>query len=138
MRLTGVRSPEEDDVGRFRLFVARGTAPSPKDRRQTDDARSVSRSVAAVDVIVSERDARELLREEVHLVARLRAAEDPDGVRAAGREVSAKPFGRAIERFVPSCWTERAILANEWLREADVRAGTLTLLHAIFPGECLE
>jgi hypothetical protein len=93
----------------------------------------VSRSVAAVDVIVSERDARELLREEVHLVARLRAAEDPDGVRAAGREVSAKPFGRAIERFVPSCWTERAILANEWLREADVRAGTLTLLHAIFP-----
>src|SRR5436190_14719104 len=76
MRLTGVRAPEEDEVGMLRFLVRARRASSPQDCRQTDDARSVSGSIAAVDVVVPEYRPRELRRQEVDLVCRLRAAKD--------------------------------------------------------------
>src|SRR4051812_37226105 len=54
MRLTGVRAPEEDEVSMLRFLVRARRAASSQDCRQTDDARSVSGSVAAVDVVVAE------------------------------------------------------------------------------------
>lgn len=70
MRRTRVRSPEEDEIRVLGLLVAAGAATRSKNCRQTDDARSVSRSVTAVDIVVAEGDARELLRQEIQLVRR--------------------------------------------------------------------
>src|SRR5213075_2009663 len=60
MRLTGVRAPEEDEVSVLRFLVRARRAAGSQDCRQTDDARSVSGSVAAVDVVVAEHGARKL------------------------------------------------------------------------------
>ena len=68
MRFTGVRAPQEDDIGLLDLLVRAGTAPRPEHCRQTDDAGSVSGAVAAVDVVRADGDPSELLRHEVHLV----------------------------------------------------------------------
>jgi hypothetical protein len=74
MRFARIRTPENDDAGAFSFFVGAGAAARAEDRRQTDNARSVSRSVAAVDVVAADGDASELLSHVVHFVGRLRAA----------------------------------------------------------------
>ena len=87
MRLPGVRAPEEDHVRLLDLAVRRRPAARSEHRRQTDDARCVSGAVTRVDVVRAHHLARELLRQEVHLVRRLRAREDPERrrrVRLAG------------------------------------------------------
>ena len=81
VRLARVRSPQDDDVGLLDFPIGAGAAARSEDRRQTDDAGSVSGAVAAVDVVVAEDRASELLREEVHLVRRVRAAEDSERFR---------------------------------------------------------
>ena len=68
MRLARVRSPEDDQVGLFDLPIRAGAAPGTKYRRQTGDARSVSRPVATVYVVAADGDADELLCEKVQLV----------------------------------------------------------------------
>ena len=90
MGFTSVGAPQEDEIGLLDLLVGAGAAPGPEHRRQTDDAGCVSGPVAAVDVVRADRDARELLRHEVHLVRRLRAAEQAERVRAARRNRSAE------------------------------------------------
>src|SRR2546430_5524871 len=96
MRLAGVRAPQEDDVRFLDLAIRAGPAARPEHRRQTDDAGRVSGSIATVDVVIAEGDAGELLGEEVHLVGRSRAAEDPDRVGPALverlAELSGNPF----------------------------------------------
>ena len=92
-----VRAPEEDHVRLLRFAVGARPSACSKDRRQTDDARGVSRSVAAIDVVRAERHARELLRQEVHLVARLRAREDSQRVATVPVDDSAKS-GRGRSR----------------------------------------
>ena len=87
----GVRAPEEDDVRLLHLAVGARAPTGTEDRRQTDDARRVSRSVAAVDVVGAERDPGQLLRQEIHLVAGLRAAERADGVAAVLGHVRRNP-----------------------------------------------
>ena len=109
--LPGVRSPEEDDVRLFHLTVGAGSPTGTEDRRQTDDARCVSRSVAAVDVVAPEAEPDQLLREEVDLVAGLRAAEGADGVSAlamvrrkpsaARSSASSQEAGRSCHRPAP-------------------------------------
>jgi hypothetical protein len=81
MRLARVRSPKDDNAGALSFLVGAGAAARAEDRRQTDDARGVSRSVATVDVIAADRYASELLRDVVHLVGRFRAAEHAVGAR---------------------------------------------------------
>ena len=103
VRLARVRSPEEDDVRLLDFAVGARASTRSEHRRQTDDARRVSGPVATVDVVGAERDAGELLRQEVHLVGGLRAAEDPERVRAARVDVAAEALGRAVERLVPAC-----------------------------------
>jgi hypothetical protein len=45
MCVAGIRAPQQDDVGVVILLVRGSSATRSKDRRQTDDARSVSSSV---------------------------------------------------------------------------------------------
>ena len=51
MGLAGVGSPQEDDVRIFHLAVGAGAPARAEYCRQTDDTRSVSSPVAAVDVV---------------------------------------------------------------------------------------
>ena len=91
MRLARVRAPEHDQVGVRDLLVGARTAACPEYRRQTDDARSVSSSIAAIDVVAADDRASELLRDVVHLVGRLRAAEHAERAGRAARPTSRKP-----------------------------------------------
>ena len=82
----------------------------------------MSGSIAAVDVVIAEDRPGEFRRQEVHLVGGLRAAEDSGRLPAVLGEVSTEPFGRAIEGFVPGSGTENALIADQRLGEALIRA----------------
>src|SRR5207244_5890713 len=108
----------------------RARSPSRSEhRRQTDDARRVSGAVAAVDVVRGEGDAAELLRREVDLVRRLRAAEDADALAAALGEHTSEALGRAVERLVPRGRAQASILADERLRQTCIRQRHHTRLY---------
>src|ERR1019366_10092304 len=98
-------------------------APRTEDRRQTDDARRVSRSVAAVDVVRPEHDTGELLREEVHFVRGLRAAEGSERVRAARLDVPPESIRGAVECLVPRGGAKHAVVAHERRGQAGIQAG---------------
>ena len=51
VRLAGIRSPEQNDIGVFRLAIRAGAAARTENRRQTGDAGGVSSSVTAIDVV---------------------------------------------------------------------------------------
>ena len=85
MRLAGVRPPEDDEIRVLDLLVGAGAAARSEDRRQTDDAGSVSGAVAAVDVVAAHDLPGELLCDEVHLVRGLRAAEHADAFAPCAR-----------------------------------------------------
>ena len=102
VRLSRVRPPEQDDVRFLDLPVGVRPPTGPEHRRQTGDTRRVSRAVAAIDVVAAEHHARELLRDEVHLVRALGATEHPERVRAMPIDGLAQSPGGAIERLVPS------------------------------------
>src|SRR5207247_1383197 len=97
------------------LLVGARPAARTEHRRQTDDARRVSSSVAAVDVVRAEDDAGELLRGEVQLVRRLGAAEDAG--QHAFVERAAKAGRGAVERLVPARGSQVPILEHERRRE---------------------
>src|SRR5207249_9081632 len=101
MRLAGVRAPEQDQVRVSDLLVGARPAACTEHRRQTDDAGRVSGSVTAVDVVGAESETRELLRGEVELVCRLRAAEEAGHATALHR--GPEPGRGAVERLVPAC-----------------------------------
>src|SRR5436190_5635314 len=122
MRLPGVRSPEEDEIGVLR-FLVRARAPArSQDCRQTDDGRSVSGPVAAVDVVVAEDLPGEFRRQKVDFVGRLGAAEYARRGSAVLGQVATEALGGAVERFVPRRGTESAVVADEGLSEARVGA----------------
>ena len=91
MRLPGVRSPEQDAVRLLNLAIRARPAAHAEYRRQTGDARGVSRTVAAVDVVRADHHARELLRRVVHLVRALRAAEQAERLRAVRSTTAGNP-----------------------------------------------
>ena len=103
VRLARVRAPEENEVSVLDLPIGARAAARAEYRRQTDDARGVSGAVAAVDVVAADDAARELLREVVHLVGRLRTAEQPEALRAvAPRSRHAAPgCVRALQSPTP-------------------------------------
>ena len=117
VRLARIRAPEKNEIGVLNLPIRARAASRAEDRRQTDDARRVSRAVAAVDVVAADDAARELLREVVHLVGRLRTAEQPEALRAVALGHVGKARGRARERFVPRRGTQSPPVAHERLRE---------------------
>jgi hypothetical protein len=122
MRFARVRSPQENDVRLLDFAVGARSSTRPECRRQTDDARCVSCPVATVDVVGAEGDSCQLLRQKVHFVRGLRAAEDAKCVRATCVEVAPEAAGRAIERFIPAGSAKRAVLTDQ--RPGQTRVGT--------------
>ena len=102
VRLARVRAPEQDHVGLLDLCVGRRSAACSEHRRQTDDARGVSGSVTGVDVVRAHHLTGELLRQEVHLVRRLGAREDPERRRGVGLARTGKAGCGAVERLGPA------------------------------------
>jgi hypothetical protein len=47
----------DDDIGGLGVLIGRRATTGSEDCRQTDDARSVSSAIAAVDVVRADRDA---------------------------------------------------------------------------------
>jgi hypothetical protein len=73
----GVRPPKDDEVRGFDLLIRGCAATRSENSRQTGDRRSVSGSIAAIDVVVVENRSGELLGHEVHLVRCLGTGEHP-------------------------------------------------------------
>ena len=101
MRFPGVRSPEQDAVRFFNLAIRARPTTHAECRRQTGDARGVSRTVAAIEVVRAHHHARELLRGVVHLVRAFRTAEQAERLPAMRVADRGKPVRRPVQRFVP-------------------------------------
>lgn len=106
MSLAGIRAPEDDDVGIFRLFVRAGSATRSKYCRQTGDAWSVSGAVTAVYVVALHHRANEFLRDEVQLIGRFRAAEHAEGAGCSLVDGSLEASGSCIERIIPRSYSQ--------------------------------
>ena len=76
--IASIRPPQDDYVSFFQGLVGTRAASRSEDRRQTDDAGSVSSAVAAIDIISADHRTGELLRHEVHLIRGLGAAKHPN------------------------------------------------------------
>jgi len=62
VRFPRVRSPQQDDVCIFNLAIRTCAASRPEYRRQTGDARGMSSSIAAINVVGTHDAANEFLR----------------------------------------------------------------------------
>ena len=113
MCLSRVGSPQDDEVRVLYLAIGTCAAAHSKDRRQTDDARSMSSAVTAIDVVAAHDHTSEFLGHEIHFVGGLRTAEQPEALAAVGAAGLAKARGGAGERFVPASRAELAIVANK-------------------------
>lgn len=99
--LPGVRTPEDDDVGIFRLFVRAGSATRSKYCRQTGDTWSVSGTVTAVYIVALHHRANEFLCDEVQLIGRFGAAEHTEGAGCTLVDGPLEASGSYIERLIP-------------------------------------
>ncbi len=120
MGFTGVGPPKDNEVCVLYLAIGTGAATHSEDRRQTDDAGSVSSSVATIDVVAVHHDASELLRHKVHLVGGLRTTEKPERLASVCGFCLAKTLRSAVERLVPSRRAKRAIVADKRSCEAGI------------------
>ena len=73
-----IRPPQDDYVSFFQGLVGTRAASRSEDRRQTDDAGSVSSAVTAVNIVTADYRASDFLRHKIHLVRRLRTTKHPD------------------------------------------------------------
>ena len=117
MRVAGIRSPEEDDIGVFDFVIGTGAAARSEDRRQTDDAGSVSSAVTTVDVVAADHRANEFLRNVIQLVGGLGATEHSERARVMFRNGGAEALSHSVERLVPRSRAMPAIFADERLGE---------------------
>jgi hypothetical protein len=76
--IASIRPPQDDYVSFFHGSVGTRATSRSEDRRQTDDAGSVSSAVTAVNIVTADYRASEFLRHKIHLVRRLRATKHPD------------------------------------------------------------
>lgn len=129
MRFARVRSPEDHEIGVFRFFIRAGAAAGTKDRRQTDDARGVSRSITAIDVVAAHRDARKFLRDVIHFVGRFGTAEHSERFHGIARASVCQQRRRASERLVPRCSNEDVAFPNHGMGEPAVSLHNGGLLH---------
>src|SRR5919198_1087927 len=134
MRLPRVRPPQDDEVGALDLLVRAGPAPRSEHRRQTDDRGSVSGAVAAVDAVRAEDLTSELLRDEVHLVRGLRAAEDADPPAGVPLDGDLQSRGGPVEGLVPGRGPQSAVRAHHRLGEPRQLSGPPCALLPPFPG----
>ena len=112
MRFTRVRAPHDYEIGGFDFLVGNRSATCTKYCRQTDDRRSVSSSIARVDIVRPHDFPGESLRRIVHLVGRLRTAEHSERS-FTGRLRCTKARNDSIEGLVPRSFNELTVLANK-------------------------
>jgi hypothetical protein len=115
MGLTGVGTPQKNDIRLFNLGVTVGAATHAKNCRQTDDAWRVSGPVTTVDVVATHHLPAEFLRNKIHLVSAFRATEDAKSLVAMLRPVGLQGGGYTPQRLFPGCLAESGFLANQWL-----------------------
>ena len=104
MCLSRVRSPQENDIGLFNFLIGIRATTRTENHRQTGDARSVSGSVATIDVVAAQCHARELLRDKIHFIGAFRTAEDSDCASTMLLHNGPQTVRRAIERLIPTRW----------------------------------
>jgi hypothetical protein len=78
VRFTGVRAPQDNEIGLLELAIRTRATTGTKNCRQTGDAGCMSGAIATVNVIAPHDDTGKLLRHEVCLVAGLRATKQPE------------------------------------------------------------
>src|SRR5581483_3543663 len=110
-------------VGVLHLGVAAGAAPGSEDRRQTGDRRGVSGAVAGVDVVGPDGHPHELLGDEIDLVRRFGAGEEPDGVGPARFDGPGEAGRGGVEGLVPRGRRQLPAPADERLGESLVAHG---------------
>src|SRR6266853_6877899 len=81
MRLSRVRSPQQDHVRIFGFTIGTCSPARSEYRRQTGDAGGVSSSVAAIDVVCPHHGADKLLRCVVQFIGGLGAAKHAEVAR---------------------------------------------------------
>src|SRR5579883_1604728 len=116
MRFARIRSPEEDHIRFFDLLVGVRTTACTEYRRQTGDARGMSSTVAAVDIVAADHHAGKLLGDVVHLVRRLRAAEHAERRTTVLFDHRFESPRREIQRLIPT----RRLSLYQRLSEPDV------------------
>ena len=99
--IASIRPPQDDYVSFFQGLVGTRAASRSEDRRQTDDAGSVSSSITAVDVVGPDDPTGEPLGGVVHLVGGLGAAEHPEGRWPVGVDHRAESLGGPVQGLVP-------------------------------------
>jgi hypothetical protein len=119
--VTGVRAPHHDHVGGLDLGVRGRATTRSEDGGQTDHRGRVSSAVARVDVVRADHRPGELLGDEVHLVGRLGAGEEADGVGPGLAPSGAEAVGSAADRLFPRRRAQLATVAHQRLREPGVR-----------------
>src|SRR5262245_49283915 len=119
MRVARIRAPQYDQVGLLDLPIGTGAASGPKYRRQTGDAGRVSRPVTTVNIVTPHNHTGELLGHEIRLIARLRAAKQPECLRSpspGGLESLCCPG----EGFVPGGRAQLSVLPDERCSQSHV------------------
>jgi hypothetical protein len=79
----------------------------------------VSRPVTTVNIVTAHDHSGELLGYEIRLIARLRAAKEPERLRPPGPG-SLEPLRCPRQRFVPGRRAQMSMLPDEWLSESRV------------------
>src|SRR5262245_20602517 len=119
VRVARIRAPQHDQVGVLDFPIGTGAASRPEYRRQTGDARGMSRPVTTVNIVAPHHHPGELLGHEIRLIARLRAAKQPKCLRSPGARCL-EPPRRPCERFVPGSRAQLPVLPDKWLSESGV------------------
>ncbi len=120
VRFASVRTPQDDQIGLFQLAIGTRAASRSKDRRQTDDAGSVSGTIAAINIVATDDQASKLLCHEVHLVRRLRATEHPHRRPAVRVDDLLETGRRPVQRLIPARWSERSVFTHHGSSQASV------------------
>ena len=109
--LARVRAPEEDDVRLLHFPVGAGAAACSKDRRQTDDARSVSRPIATIDVVGAKPTRANFCAMKFISFVAFEHEKMPNE-RVAPRSEPPRTRGGAVERLVPGGGAQLPVVAD--------------------------
>jgi hypothetical protein len=121
MGLARIGSPQQNYIGLFDFAIRTGSTACSEDRRQTGDARGVSSTIAAVNVVGAHDAANKFLRRIVQLVRGLRAAEHAEITGVLLRNRLAKRIRYAFHRLIPCGGTMDAVLAYQRLGQTSFR-----------------
>ena len=110
MGFTRIGSPQEDDICLLDLLIRVRPASRSKNHRQTGDAWRMSGTVATIDIVAAHHHPRELLRNEIHFVRRLRATEHTERPASALLLRGFQSACRPVQSLIPRGWAENAVL----------------------------